>query len=55
MKTDTTTIEKPTHKVNPNLKCHADDPFVKRKMAKAIEILSKVKKASLDRESEVEG
>lgn len=55
MKFDTAVFEKPIYKVNPNIKSHANDPFVKRKVAKAIEILSKVKKASEDRVSEVEG
>jgi len=55
MKFDTAVFEKPIYKVNPNLKSHANDPFVKKKMAIAIEILRKLKKASQDRESEVEG
>ncbi len=39
MKASSTILKKPTYKINKNLKSHANDPFVKEKMAQAIEIL----------------
>ena len=44
MKTTNQVIEKPVYQVDKKLKSHANDPFVKKKVAKAVEILSKLEK-----------
>ena len=43
MKTVFNNVEKPAYNINKTLKNHANDPFVKKKIKKAIAILSSLK------------
>lgn len=43
MKTDPKVIDKPVYEVSKDLKSHANDPFVKKKVEKAAWILKQIK------------